>query len=199
MSIRTYVWKAADISRAWDQLTDFAKDVTTYINQQRVTADIANGAVTSDKLAAVPFLSLMRDAALSIPSGGASPMLIPMTLMEREAGTQAPGFDVTNGRAVIRREGLYRVCGLIHCAPTAAPAGSHIACAIQVDGAQAFIASAAAVLNASITVQASKTLQLSVSQTIELRCYQDTGVAQALTTASADRTPRLQIEYVGGL
>ena len=198
MSIRTYVWKAADISRAWDQLTDFAKDVTTYINQQRVTADIANGAVTSDKLAAVPFLSLMRDAALSIPSGGASATLIPMTLMEREAGTQAPGFDVTNGRAVIRRDGLYRVSGLIHCAPTAAPAGSHIECIVQVDGAQATIASAAAVLNTPITVQASKTLQLSVSQAIEIRCYQTTGVGLALSTG-ADRRPRLQIEYVGGL
>jgi hypothetical protein len=197
MSIRTYVWKAADLTRAWDQLTDFAKDVTTYINQQRVTADIANAAVTSDKLAAVPFLSLMRDASLSIPSGGASATLIPMTLMEREAGMQAPAFDVTNGRAVIRREGLYRVSGSIHCAPAVAPGGSHIECIVQVDGAQAFIASAAAV-NAPITVQASKTLQLSVSQTIELRCYQTTGVGLALSTG-ADRRPRLQIEYVGGL
>lgn len=198
MSIRTYVWKAADLTRAWDQLTDFAKDVTTYINQQRVTADIANAAVTSDKLASVPFLSLMRDAALSIPSGGASATLIPMTLMEREAGMQAPAFDVTNGRAVIRREGLYRVSGSIHCAPAAAPATSIVECIVHVYGAQAFIGSAAAALNTSVTVYACKTVRLLMGQVVELRCYQDTGAVLALFT-SADRRPRLQIEYVGGL
>lgn len=198
MSIRTYVWKAADLTRAWDQLTDFAKDVTTYINQQRVTADIANAAVTSDKLAAVPFLSLMRDAALSIPSGGASSTRIPLTLSERAAGSEAPLFDATNGRAIIVRDGLYRVSGLLHCSPTAAPGGASIEAIVSVDESQVAIGSVAAALNTAVTVYVCKTLRLLKSQSVELRAYQTTGVALALSTGS-DRRPRLQIEYVGGL
>lgn len=197
MSIRTYVWKAADLTRAWDQLTDFAKDVTTYINQQRVTADIANGAVTSDKLAPVPFLSLVRDAAFSAPNAAAT--LVPMTILERSAGRSAPLYDGTNGRAIIQLDGLYRVSVCVHCTPTAAPPPSSLAVGAVVNGTFAFMGSVPASLNTGISVCAEKTVRLLKDEAVELRFYQDTGVPQALTTASADRTPRLQIEYVGGL
>ena len=199
MTMRTYVWKAADLSRAWDQLTDFAKDVTTYINQQRVTADIADGAVTPAKLTSIPFLSLYRSAAISVPNGGVA-SVVPMTIQERSSGQDSPAFDATNGRAIVRRDGLYRVSVLVHCTPTAAAAaGSVIAVAANVDGAEAFIGSVSAVLNAGVTVYAEKTIRLLKSQAVELRCYRNTGAAQALTVTPTDRVPRLQIEYVGGL
>ncbi len=197
MTMRTYVWKAADISRAWDQLTDFAKDVTTYINQQRVTADIANAAVTSDKLAPVPFLSLVRDAAFSTPTGGAVPTLVPMTLIESATGVEAPAFSATMGGAVVRRAGMYRVSASVYYSVTVAPAGSIIEVLVFVDGVRQFIASAAAV-NAGVTVWASKVIQLNAGQLVDVRSYQNTGAVQALATGS-DRRPRLQIEYVGGL
>jgi len=198
MSIRTYVWKAADLSRAWDQLTDFAKDVATYINQQRVTADIANGAVTSDKLAPVPFLSLMRDAAFSTPTGGAVPTLVPMTLVESATGVEAPVFSATMGGAVVRRAGMYRVSASVHYSATVAPAGSTIEVVVFVDGVRQFIGSHASALNAGVTVWASKVIQLNAGQLVDVRSYQNTGAVQALATGS-DRRPRLQIEYVGGL
>lgn len=198
MSIRTYVWKAADLSRAWDQLTDFAKDVTTYINQQRVTADIANGAVTSDKLAATPTIALMRDAAFSTPTGGADATLVPMTLIESATGVEAPAFSATMGGAVVRRAGMYRVSASVYYSATVAPAGSIIEVLVFVDGVRQFMGSHAAALNAGVTVWASKVIQLNAGQLVDVRSYQNTGAVQALATGS-DRRPRLQIEYVGGL
>lgn len=195
MSIRTYVWRASDLSRAWDQLTDFARDVAAYVNAPRATDEIADAAITIAKLAPRPMLSVYCATALALVSGTPTP--IQFTLRDYEVTSSSMSYDPVAYRVSIGRAGLYRVM-LRFGLTAAAVAAGRVAAIIRRNGSDVAEAACTPVVGSTVTPCVSVVLSLAQGDQIQCIALQTTGGAQALLTTASQRA-QLQIEYVGDL
>ncbi len=195
MTIRTYVWKQSDLSRAWDQLTDFAKDVAQHINAPVTTAGIADRAITQAKVAPVHTLSVYQPAAQAIANATTTP--VQFSMFDYATVGDSLVYDPQAFRVSVRRAGLYRITLRVGIQAAAAAAG-RIAAIVQRNGVDVDEASAGAVLTSPIIVQCTGLHVLAQGDMITGCARQTTTAAQALLTTASQRS-RMQIDYVGGL
>ncbi len=159
------------------------------------TDDISDGAVTIDKVASVPALSVYTSAAQAVPA--ATTTRIDFLLFDFVTGDTSLVFDPVAYRVNVRRTGLYRVTVRAAVTPAAA-GGGRVSAIVRRNGAEVAEAGAPALLGVPTVACVTTLLACQAGDFVEGCVLQTTPGAQALMTASGRRA-QLQIEYVGGL
>lgn len=197
-ALREYRFKRDD----WPQLTEFAGDVTRRLNALWTTEQIADLAITPDKLSQVPAIALYQAAAQSIANGVGA--VIQLSDIEHVAGgVDAPEANIDPVQAkhhvFVRRDGLYRISGAVGMQPAVGvAAGSILVVTLDHNGAGFESTFVPIALNVFTRIVATRTRKLLAGDTVRLSVFQNTGNAQN-TLAVVDTRAMFCVEYVGGL
>jgi hypothetical protein len=183
----------------WEMLTDWAREVTDRVNAPWQTTQLEDACVTAPKIAALPGTSIYSPSGQSIATGP-TPSAVQFTETNYEqGGAEAPVFDKSLNRLVVKRAGRYLVHARAGFLPlVGVAAGANINVTITKNGATAAAGILTVVLGGHALVHVVDTIVLDVDDAIALLVGQNTGNAQSLYNV-VGYWPTLAATFVGGL